>query len=266
MCGRPTPESLGAGRQGFYTASGRACKPAVPSRIRLGFVMARLYHFPLDPFCRRLRLALGEYGAAAELVEERPWDVRAAFLELNPAGQVPVFVDDDGSLAAGIEAASEYLEETRGGLSRTLLGPTPATRAETRRLIAWFDAKFYNEVCGPLLAEKAVRRFMTREAGGGPPEMGRVRTAMSFIRGHLDYVGSLADARNWLAGDHLTSADLAAAAQLSVVDYLGDVPWHENAAAKQWYQRIKSRPAFRPLLADQIRGMPPPRQYADLDF
>ncbi len=228
--------------------------------------MARLYHFPLDPFCRRLRLAIGEYGASAELVEERPWDVRPGFLELNPAGQVPVFVDDDGTVAAGIEAASEYLEETRGGPARTLLGPDPAARAETRRLVAWFDQKFYHEVSGPLLAEKVVRRFMSREAGGGPPEMGRVRAAMGFIRGHLDYIGGLAETRNWLAGDALSAADLAAASHLSVIDYLGDVPWHDNPGAKNWYQRIKSRPTFRPLLADQVRGMSPPRVYADLDF
>ncbi len=228
--------------------------------------MARLHHFALDPFCRRLRLALGEYGTVAELVEEKPWDLRPGFLDLNPAGQVPVFMDDDGTVAAGIEAASEYIEETRGGLEHTLLGTTPPARAETRRLIAWFDVKFYHEVSGPLLGEKVVRRFMTREAGGGPPDMGRVRAAMASIRGHLDYVGALAETRNWLAGDDLSAADLAAAAHLSVVDYLGDVPWSENGAAKTWYQRIKSRPAFRPLLADQIRGMTPPRIYADLDF
>lgn len=228
--------------------------------------MARLHHFPLDPFCRRVRLALGEYGAGAELVEERPWEARPAFLALNPAGVVPVFVDDGDIVVAGIEAVSEYLEETRGGLAKSLLGATPAARAETRRLIAWFDVKFHNEVTGHLLAEKVVRRFLTREAGGGPPEMAPVRSALSHIRGHLDYVGGLAEARNWLAGDHLSLADLAAAAHLSVVDYLGDVPWHESAAAKHWYQRIKSRPSFRPLLADQIRGMPPPRIYADLDF
>jgi len=228
--------------------------------------MARLHHFALDPFCRRLRLALGEYGTVAELVEEKPWELRPGFLDLNPSGQVPVFMDDDGTVAAGIEAASEYLEETRGGLKHTLLGPTPAARAETRRLIGWFDNKFYHEVSGPLLGEKVVRRFMTREAGGGPPDMGRVRAAMASIRGHLDYIGALAEERNWLAGDDLSAADLAAAAHLSVVDYLGDVPWSENAAAKTWYQRIKSRPAFRPLLADQIRGMTPPRIYADLDF
>ena len=228
--------------------------------------MARLHHYPLDPFCRRLRLALGEYGTTAELVEERPWEMRPGFLELNPAGQVPVFVDDDKTVVAGIEAAGEYLEETRGGLAKTLFGPTPAARAETRRLVAWFDTKFYHEVSGPLLAEKLVRRFMARESGGGPPDMQRVRTALSLIRAHLDYIGALAETRNWLAGDGLTAADLAAAAHLSVVDYLGDVPWHENDATKQWYSRIKSRPSFRPLLADQIRGMPPPRVYADLDF
>jgi glutathione S-transferase len=228
--------------------------------------MARLHHFPLDPFCRRVRLALGEYGTGTDLVEERPWEARPAFLALNPAGVVPVFVDDGNVVVAGIEAVSEYLEETRGGRGRTLLGDSPPERAEVRRLVAWFDVKFHNEVTGYLLAEKVVRRFLAREAGGGPPEMARVRSALSLIRGHLDYVGMLAETRNWLGGERLSSADLAAAAHLSVIDYLGDVPWHENAAAKHWYQRIKSRPSFRPLLADQIRGMPPPRIYADLDF
>jgi glutathione S-transferase len=228
--------------------------------------MARLFHFPLDPLCRRIRLALAEYGRDAELVEERPWEGRAEFLDRNPAGLLPIFEDDDGTQAAGIEAVGEYLDETRAGRARSLYGTSPAERAETRRLIAWFDQKFHGEVSAPLIAEKVVRRHLPREAGGGPPEMGPVRRALASIRAHLNYIGVLAESRNWLAGSELSAADLAAAAHLSAVDYLGDVPWEENADAKAWYQRIKSRPSFRPLLGDQIRGISPPRAYADLDF
>ena len=228
--------------------------------------MAKLIHFPLDPFCRRIRVSLGEYGSTAELVEERPWEGRAAFLELSPAGVLPVFIDDDETVAVGIEAVSEYLDETRASAGNTLIGVTAAERAETRRLIAWFDNKFYAEVSGPVLDEKVIRRFLPRDSGGGPPDMARVRAALSMIRWHLDYIGHLAESRKWLAGEHLTAADLAAAAHISAIDYLGDLPWHENAAAKAWYQRIKCRPCFRPLLADHLRGMPPPRIYADLDF
>ena len=64
--------------------------------------MARLFHFPLDPFCRRIRLALGEYGRDAVLVEERPWEARPEFLDRNPAGLLPIFEEDDGTSAVGI--------------------------------------------------------------------------------------------------------------------------------------------------------------------
>ncbi len=228
--------------------------------------MPQLYHFSLDPYCRRIRLVLGEYHRDAELIEERPWDDKAEFLQLNPAGLLPVFVDDDGTVAAGIEAVGEYLEDTLVDRSLSLLGENPEQRAEIRRLIAWFDGKFHHEVTAPILGEKLVRRFVSREAGGGSPNMNRVRLALKNIRPHLEYIGILTDDRNWLAGDELTLADFAAAAHLSTLDYLGDVPWRENERAKAWYQRIKSRRSFRPILADQIRNMPPPRIYADLDF
>ena len=64
----------------------------------------------------------------------------------------------------------------------------------------------------------------------------------------------------------MSLADLAAAAHLSVADYLGEVPWNEDEAAKNWYARVKSRPAFRPMLADMLAGVPPAASYADLDF
>lgn len=228
--------------------------------------MARLLHHPLDPFSRRIRLQLSEYGAEVELMEERPWEQRAGFLKLNPSGLLPVYIDDDKTVAAGIEAVSEYIEEAHAGFNGSLIGASPGERAETRRLAAWFDTKFHHEVGGPVLMEKVIRRFLSNDAGGGAPKMNRVRAGLGRIRVHLDYIGALSEQRNWLAGDRLTLADLAAAAHLSCLDYLGDVPWSTNEAAKSWYQRVKSRPSFRPLLADHVRGITPPRTYADLDF
>ncbi|MGI9465289.1 MAG: glutathione S-transferase family protein [Aestuariivirgaceae bacterium] len=228
--------------------------------------MATLLHYPLDPFSRRIRLQLSEYGLEVELTQERPWEQRPGFLHLSPSGMLPVYIDDDKTVASGIEAVSEYLEELRAGFDNSLIGTTPGDRAEARRLAAWFDGKFHYEVGGPVLMEKVIRRFLPPEAGGGAPNMNRVRSGLGRIRQHLEYIGMLAEARNWLAGDKLTIADLAAAAHLSCIDYLGDVPWSGNEAAKTWYQRIKSRPSFRPLLADHVRGITPPRAYADLDF
>ncbi len=230
--------------------------------------MPRLFHFPLCPFSRRIRLTLGELDLDAELNEEQPWNLPAGLLKMNPAGTLPVLVEDNRAVIAGVEAVSEYLEETRlpAGSERSLLGKTPIERAEVRRLVAWFDVKFHREVSRQLLIEKIDRRFAGPEQGGGAPNMAALRAGRTHIRAHLDYIGQLAETRRWLGGDNLSSADLAAAAHLSCIDYLGDVPWSANASAKGWYVRVKSRPSFRPLLADQIRGMPPPRIYADLDF
>lgn len=227
--------------------------------------MPTLIHFALDPFSRRMRLALAEYGAAAELIEETPWNPSHDIFELNPAGTVPVYLEDASSPVSGVEAIGEFLEETMG--KRLSLIPGDAfERAEVRRLIGWFDVKFYAEVSEPVLTEKVIRRFLPRENGGGGPDMNRVRQAMTKLRHHLDYIGHLADHRPWLAGDQLSLADLAAAAHISVVDYFGDIPWADFPVAKSWYQRIKSRPSFRALLADTVRGMAPAAVYADLDF
>jgi glutathione S-transferase len=206
--------------------------------------MVRLLHFSLDPFSRRTRLSLAEMGLAAELNEERPWEMREAFLDMNPSGTLPVLIDDDGTVCAGVEAVGGYLDEQWPLDTGSLWGTDPVVRAEVRRLVAWFDGKFHHEVTSPLLMEKVVRRFVS----------------------HLAYINALAQARNLLVCDDLTVADLAAASHLSVADYLGDLVWDDVPDAKAWYQRIKSRPSFRSLLADQVRGMPPSSQYSELDF
>jgi glutathione S-transferase len=227
--------------------------------------MPRLLHFSLDPASRRIRLALAEYGVNYDATEERPWQAGPDLFAANPAGTVPVFIEDDGSAVCGSEAVSEYLEETRGADLPLIPGDALA-RAEVRRLVSWFDTKFYAEVSEPVLTEKVIRRFLPRAAGGGAPDMSRIRHGLSLLRGHLDYIAALADARPFLAGPDLSMADLAAAAHLSAIDYLGDIPWADHSGAKSWYQRLKSRPSFRSLLADQLPGMAPAGSYADLDF
>ncbi|QFR34126.1 glutathione S-transferase family protein [Ancylobacter sp. TS-1] len=228
----------------------------------------QLYHHPFCAHSRLVRLALGEIGIEPELIEERVWERRPEFLMLDPAGATPVLVEDDGLVVPGIDAITEYLDETRGAAlgDRRLLPADSAARVEVRRLSAWFNHKFFVEVTEPLVREKVYKRYTPRELGGGPPDMATIRAARANIRYHLQYIGWLLKARNWLAGERMTYADLAAAAHISSVDYLGDVPWDEDEGAKIWYARIKSRPAFRPLLALTMAGMPPAPCYADLDF
>jgi glutathione S-transferase len=222
--------------------------------------MRILYHLPLSPFSRKVRLALAEKRIPFELRLERVWDRREEFLALNPAATVPVLAEENGLSIADSNAICEYLDEAYP--DPTLLGRTLAERAEVRRLVAWFDHKFASEVMRNLLYEKMLKRLM----GRGGPDGASLRAGYANLKPHLDYLGWLAETRPWLAGNALSLADLAAAAHLSALDYLGDVDWSLNDAAKEWYARVKSRPAFRPLLAERVSGLEPPAHYTDLDF
>jgi len=231
--------------------------------------MITLFHYPLSVPSRFVRLVLAECDLAPTLAEERLWERREEFLVLNPAATLPVLVENDGPAISGSWAVAEYLDETRGfGLAeRRLLPPNAEQRAEVRRLTDWFLNKFDAEVTGYITEEKVIKRERAR-AGlhSGTPDSSLLRAARANIRTHLRYIEHLLVDRNWLAGPQLSYADLAAAAALSVADYLGEVPWADAGEAKDWYVRMKSRPSFRPLLADQIRGMRPSAHYADLDF
>lgn len=219
-----------------------------------------LYHLPLSAASRAVRLALAEKGLDAELHAEPVWEQRDAFIALNPSGEVPVLVDVDGAAIAGGDVILEYLDEAYP--DHPLISDSIAARVECRRMVAWFAQRFDREVTAPLVHEKVFKRFLQL----GHPDSHTIRAAKANVDMHLDYIGWLTDRRRWLASDELTRADLVAAAHLSVVDYLGDVPWQGHFSAKDWYSKIKSRPSFRPLLEDYVPGALPPTHYANLDF
>lgn len=219
-----------------------------------------LLHLPLSPYGRKVRLVLAEKRLPFEPRIERVWDRRAEFLALNPAGTVPVLLEPQGLAIADSNAICEYLDEAYPDVP--LLGRSIPERAEVRRLVAWFDGKFAVEVTANLYAEKQLKRLL----GRGNPDASAIRAGYANLRGQLEYLGWLAETRAWLAGAQISLADFAAAAHLSTLDYMGDVDWSVSDAARDWYARVKSRPAFRSLLADRVSGLDPPAHYADLDF
>ena len=221
--------------------------------------MATLFHVPLSPFCRKVRLVLAEKRIECQLVEERYWEKSAEFLRRNPAGKVPV-LRIDGKIMAESAAICEWLDEAYPEPS--LMPEGADERYEVRRLVNWFDDKFHSEVTSNLLYERVNKKI----TGEGYPESRNVKAGAQKIKFHLDYMTWLLDHRRWLAGDRMTLADFAAAAHLSSLDYISDVDWNRSANVKDWYAKIKSRPAFRSILADAVPGFPPPNHYADLDF
>jgi glutathione S-transferase len=230
--------------------------------------MLTLFHHPMFAACRFVRLVFGEYGEDLALIEEKPWARRKEFLALNPAGTLPILLAEGDTPIVGATVIAEYLDETRGVLKRDrrLFAEGPMERAEIRRLMDWYLAKAEGEVTRHLVRERVLKPVMPAEDGGGSPDSGAIRAARANIRQHMKYTNWLAGTRHWLAGPRLSYADLAAASTLSVLDYLGEIDWREHAAARDWYTRMKSRPSFRPLLADRVRGLSPVSHYADLDF
>lgn len=223
--------------------------------------MRTLYHHPLCPFSRKIRVVLAEKKLDFDLKTERYWELRPEFVALNPAAEVPILIEEGGTVLADSMAIAEYLDERHR--EPPLLPAEPEARAEVRRLCNWFDIKFHREVTVCLVGEKVTKRLVQ---GATEPDSRLIRAGYAAIHPHLDYVGWLTERRTWLAGPNYTLADIAAAAQISCVDYCGCVPWDTHPAAKDWYARVKSRPAFRALLGDHLPGMPPPKHYADLDF
>ncbi len=221
--------------------------------------MVRLYQFSLSPHCRKIRLVLAEKKIEADLIDEYPWDLRNDFLAMNPAGKVPVLRDGD-LVVAETPAIFEYIEAKYPKPS--LLPGNIAQQAEARRIAGYFDDKFYNEVSRKLLNERVYRRI----SKDGPPDSTDIKSALKDIKFHYGYMEWLLEERRWLAGDEMSIADFTAAAHFSSLDYIGDIDWKIIPNVKDWYAKIKSRPAFRPLLRDLVPGLRPTRQYADLDF
>ena len=222
--------------------------------------MRVLYHLPLSPSARKVRLVLSEKRLPYELRLEKVWERRPEYLEMNPACTVPTLTEESGLVVPDSGVICEYLEEAYP--DTTLLGRGTAERVEVRRLVAWFDGKFAAEVTANLLGEK----FMKRLCGRGEPDASALRAGYANLRHHMAYLGWLAETRTWLAGNTLSLADFAAAGHLSALDFVSDVDWSLSQPAREWYARVKSRPSFRPLLTDRVSGITPPAHYADLDF
>ena len=222
-----------------------------------------LHHYPLDPASRQVRLALGEKRLAFSDIVQRYWERPAALMALNASGRTPVLVETDQGkrvVVCETRAILEHLEEAAP--EPDLIGREPAERAETRRLLQWFDRKFDFEVNGLLLYEKMEKPLL----GLGAPELAALRAGREALRAHLAYLEGLLQARDWLNGGRLSQADFAAAAHLSVIDYFGDVPWRDFSNLRIWYMKLKSRPCFRPILADRWPGLAPAPHYDDLDY
>lgn len=221
--------------------------------------MVLLIHHPVSPYSRKIRLLMAEKRILFVLKEEEPWNLSPDIYKLNPAGELPIFIFD-GNIITGNYAISEFLEEANQEVR--LISGSAQQKAEIRRLTEWFDSKFYREVYRNLVTEKVYKRFGL----GLAPDSTVLKAGLNNLNFHMEYIDWLTESRKYLAGDNFSLADIAAAAHLSIIDYLGDVPWDGYKNAKLWYSKIKSRPSFKDILKDNIKGILPAKHYNNLDF
>jgi len=221
--------------------------------------MVLLVHHPVSAHSRKIRIIMAEKGMLFVLREEEPWNVSADMKKLNPAGTLPVFIFD-GNVISGNYAITEYLEEAYP--VPELLPKKLKERAEVRRICEWFDEKFQREVYQYIINEKIFKRFGKTSA----PNSKALTAGYSNLNYHLQYLDWLAERNNYLAGDKFSMADVSAASQISVIDYLGDIAWNGYPNAKIWYAKVKSRPSMKDILKDNIKGILPAKHYMNLDF
>lgn len=225
--------------------------------------MPRLLQHRLDPAARLARLMLAEYGVPVDLEDVKPWLREERILEINPAALGPIMIDEGEPPVVGGLAILHAIEDRWSPSAVAGLFPAPARdRAEMWRLLDWVLLKLNDEVTRYVFEEKIIKR----DKRGATPDPAVLRVAKANLTEHLLYFNWLFATRHWVAGDVMTLADFALAAHLSTLDYMGDVAWDTSEETKQWYARIKSRPAFRTLLNDRVAGMPAANGYADLDF
>lgn len=221
--------------------------------------MVLLIHHNISPQSRKIRILMAEKKMLFVLKEEQPWNISSDIKKINPAGDLPIFIFD-GNIISGNYPITEYLEENYP--EPRMLSGDNKQRAEIRRLCDWFDTKFYKEVYQYIVVEKIHKRFKE----GLAPDSKILKAGLNNLKFHMEYIDWLTERNNNLAGNKFTLADITAAAHLSIIDYLSDIDWDNYKYAKTWYAKIKSRPSFKDILKDTIKGVIPSKHYSNLDF
>ena len=221
--------------------------------------MYKLYHYSIDPFSRMVRFILNEISAEYILVEQNFWNYDEKFLRINNMGTVPVMLTDDGLVLNHHQLITDYIYSK---YEPDFFYPEENDTLTIRKICIWFNEKFYFECTKYFLQEKLVKSL----GSGEQPNTHILSLARYNLGIHLEYLTHLLEHTSYISGDKFSIADIAAAMQLSSLDFLGELQWSKIPQVKDWYCIIKSKPAFREFLKERIVGIPTPSHYSVLDF
>ena len=173
----------------------------------------KLYSVPLSPFSTRVRLSIYRKGLEDKIDITAPPEgglKGAAFLALNPMGQVPTLLLDSGAAIPESAAILEYLED---------VFPTPSLRpanpehlARARLFLRLPDIYFQN----------APRTLLgMRDPASRKPEL--VEEAFRHLDRGLSYIDHYLNGGAWAVGGQASIADSAVIPVLNAVTLVGTV-------------------------------------------
>ncbi|WPX97960.1 glutathione S-transferase family protein [Candidatus Fokinia crypta] len=227
--------------------------------------IVQLHYSSICPLSRMVRIALLEQKYQLHLVEENYVHDNHEILAINPLGTLPFMVFQDNTVIKNLWGIIDYIINKNDIFGHTVMPSFLKNfeRAEILFNVEWFCTKFFNDVTLPIIQQKIVN-FTTKRI---PPNSTSIRNALRNMHIHMEYLKlSLAES-NYIESSTPTIADYSAAAQISILDYTGDIMWNTiNKRIKGWYSLIKSRPSFRTVLKDRILSLSPPPHYEDPDF
>lgn len=201
----------------------------------------KLYSNSFAPSPRRVRMFAAERGAPLEIVEV---DLTAGanrspdYLALNPAGEVPTLVLDDGTVLAESMAIIRWLDATTPGPS--LLGTTPLERARVDEFVERLMYRLYLPTAH--VFRNTHKYWIGRITQ--VPEWGEFsRGAVLAERAALEAL--LADGREFLVGGGFTLADVVAFTALEFGKPSGLRVDATQPALQAYLARIGARPSAK---------------------
>ena len=200
-----------------------------------------------------------EHKISYQIQLENYWKPQKDFLQLNPAGHLPVLINEENFPFIGANACVEYLMDLKS--RPDLFVDDYREKAEINRLVHWFDVVFKKEVFDPIIYEKVFSRIVDNIT----PNSENIRAALNNLDFHIQYLNYLLNNKKYFIKDEITSLDFLAGANFSILDYLGFLNLNSYENIREWYFKIKSRPSFKTLLKDQIVGLNPHENYKNID-
>jgi glutathione S-transferase len=199
----------------------------------------KLYN-SIGPNPHVVRMFMAERGISlpTEMVDLPSGENRQSdYLKVNPAGQTPALVLDDGSVISEILVICEYLDETQPG--DRLLGATPEERAQSRRWTRWVDLNICEPMANGFRFAEGLPMFKDRtrcvpEAAPGLKAMAQDKLGWLDARlAEQDYIG----------GDNFGMADLLLFCFQAFGNAVGQPlnPEFKNLSA--WFARVGARPS-----------------------